>query len=60
MSGVVRVANNSAELAEQFDRPTSGAQPRLMVCRECKNLIWELSNAAEGDERKPDLSGCVR
>ena len=44
-------------LAEQFDRPTSGAQPRLMVCRECKNLIWELSNAAEGDERKPDFIG---
>ena len=44
-------------LAEQFDRPASGAQPRLMVCRECKNLIWELSNAAEGDERKPDFIG---
>lgn len=44
-------------LVEQFEKPTSGAQPRLMVCRECKNLIWELSNAAEGDERRPDFIG---
>lgn len=44
-------------LAELFDRPVAGAQPRLMICAGCRNLIWELSNAAEGDERRPDFPG---
>lgn len=44
-------------VAEMFDKPTSGAQPRLLVCRACSNLIWEMTNAAEGDERKPDYIG---
>ena len=44
-------------MMEQFDKPSSGAEPRLMVSRQCKNLIWELSNAAEGDERNGEYVG---
>ena len=38
------------ELVEQFDSPPGGAAPRLQVFRDCKELIWELSSAAKGDE----------
>lgn len=43
------------EMIEQFDKPSTGAAPRLQVFRNCQELIWELSSAAKGDEGRKTI-----
>ena len=39
-------------LTQQVDAPSSGAQPRLLIFRNCKRLCWELDNAIAGEEKE--------
>lgn len=43
------------EMITQFETPSSGGLPRLMVFRECQELIWELSSSVKGDEGRDTI-----